>query len=97
MPNDILLHLYNSVLTQPSLEKPFPTKDKNYKDTQLKNEQRLRDLVTFNPKWNVFIKSLPSWLRELCKRGGWKECKSQRGWMIRRKQYLPDKTGLVVA
>lgn len=79
MPNDILLHLYIRVLTQPSLEKPLPTEDKNYKDTQLKNEQRLRDLVTFNPKWDVFIKSFPSWLREFCKKGGWKDCKSQRG------------------
>lgn len=36
-----------------------------YKDPQPVIMQRVRDLGTFNTKWDVSIKSLPSGLREL--------------------------------
>ena len=42
----------------------------NYKDPQLDNGQRIRDLGTISCKWAVSIKSLSSKLRELCRREG---------------------------
>lgn len=39
--------------------------------------QRVRNLGTLSPKWDDFIKLLPSGFRELGQRGR-KECKNQR-------------------
>jgi hypothetical protein len=48
---------------------PPPTVDgSKYRDLQLDNVQRVSDLETFSPKWDVSIKSCPSDLRKLWKR-----------------------------
>lgn len=49
--------------------------------------QRVRNLITFSPKWDVCIKFCFSGLREPGGRRGEKG-KSQRGWEIPRKQDL---------
>lgn len=62
------------IIAQLSSEKLPPTAgEKQYRNPQPDNFQRVRDLGTFSPKWVVSIKSLPSWLRELCGRGGERE------------------------
>lgn len=55
---------------------------------------RVRDLGTLSAKWEAFIKPLSSGLREVCRRGGSKYCKSQQGWRIPKKQCLTDTAGL---
>jgi hypothetical protein len=50
------------------------------RETETQREtQRDREPVfrALSPKWDVFIKALPSTLRELCRRGGKKAVKSQ--------------------
>ena len=67
IPNDVLLY---SCFAQPSSEKVPPAVDGDkYRDPQLGNVQRGNDFETLSPKWTVFIKSLPSGLKELCGRG----------------------------
>lgn len=44
--------------------------------------------------WDVFIKLLPSRLRDLYRREGEKLIKSQRWWATLRKQHLPGTVGL---
>lgn len=48
-----------------------------------------------NPKWYVFIPPLPSRLMRLCGRRRQKDCKSQRPWMIPRRQRLQGTTKLI--
>jgi hypothetical protein len=33
--------------------------------------------------------------KKSAKKGGWKDCNRQRRWMIKRKQYLAEKTKLM--
>jgi hypothetical protein len=63
------------------LEIPPSAADRN-KDRDF---QAVRDLGALNPKQVISIKSPPSGLRELCRRGGTKNYKSQRGWRTSRK------------
>lgn len=37
----------------------------------------VRDLITLSPNWDVFSKSLPSRLKELCGRGGRKSVRAE--------------------
>jgi hypothetical protein len=53
----------------------------------------VRDLITLSPNWDVFSKSLPSRLKELCGRGGRKSY-SQREWRTSRNQGLLHTVGL---
>jgi hypothetical protein len=39
------------------------------RDSQLDNKHTVRDLGTLNPTWGLSINSLPSGLREPCRRG----------------------------
>lgn len=56
-----------SVITREASLKIYENK---YKDPELDNMQRVRNLGTLCPKWVVFIKPLPSGGRELCNKGG---------------------------
>lgn len=49
------------------------------------------DCRALNPTWTVFIKLLPSRLRDLYRREGGKSIKSQRAWLTLRKRHLPNK------
>lgn len=62
---------HNQCLVQPSSEKLTCSKwEKRYRDVHLDNVQRIKDLQTSNPKWDVSIKPFPSGLRECCGREG---------------------------
>lgn len=53
--------------------------------------ERVRGPVTVNPKWDVSIESLPLGLSVLAiQKKRQKDCQSQRGWKIPRKQCFPD-------
>ena len=66
------------------------------KSVNLEKVQRvMRDLEASGSRWDVFIKPLPSRLRDLCGREGKKIVKSQKGSIAPWKQCLPDKSGLV--
>lgn len=41
-----------------------------YSDPHLVDIQRVRDIATLIPKWDISLKSILSELRELCRRGG---------------------------
>jgi hypothetical protein len=57
-------------LVQSSSEKLPPAGDGNkYRDPQLDNEQRVRVRGKLSTKWDVTIISIPSGLREPCRRG----------------------------
>ena len=45
--------------------------------SQLGNVQRVRDFEILSPKWDVFIKPLPSALRTLCGREGRKTIRAR--------------------
>lgn len=63
IPKDILC------LSQPSSER-LPSADGNtYRDPQANSTQRAGDLGTLSPRADVSINSLPSELREPCRRG----------------------------
>lgn len=63
------------------------------KDTQLNNVQRVRDLDTLSPKWEVSNKPLPLGLRELCRRGSKMIVRTSRDG--RHQPCLPDTTELM--
>jgi hypothetical protein len=68
-PNNILLIFIDQCLAQPSLEKLPPTANGNkYRDLQLDDIQRVKDLGASRSKRNVSIKSLSSAQRTLEKR-----------------------------
>lgn len=58
------------------------------------NVEGMRDLGAFIPKWDLFIKPLPSGLSELFRKGGRKNIKSQWDWKTPRKRSLLNTTGL---
>lgn len=61
-------------------EKLPPAADwKKYRDPQPHIKQRMKDLRTLNFKRDVPIKSLPSELRKLQRRGGGKKVKARDG------------------
>lgn len=63
-----------------------PASDRSkYKVTQSNNVWRVRELWTYSPKCDVFIKSLPPGLMKLWERGSRKR---QRGWRTQKKQGL---------
>ncbi|EGW12616.1 hypothetical protein I79_015003 [Cricetulus griseus] len=53
-------------LTQPS---SLAVDGRKFRYPQLDSTQRMSDFGALVPKWNVFIKPLPSGFRELCGRG----------------------------
>jgi hypothetical protein len=58
--------------------------------------QRVRDLETLVPIWDVSIKPLLSGLKELCfRKKRKKECKSLRGWRTPRKKRFSKSTWTV--
>lgn len=64
------------------------------RDPQLDYAQRVRDFGVASPKQDVFIKSLPSRLRNLC-RMRQRNCKSRKWWLTPRKRCLPNTTELI--
>lgn len=54
----------------------------------------MRDFGSLSPKQDVFIKPLPSNLRDLCRKGGGKSIRD-RIWVTPKKQCLADISGLI--
>lgn len=74
-PKDILL--ISQCITQPTSEKLFPAEDVDkYRDSQLDNVQKVRDLRTFSLKQEVSIKSTLM-AQETLKKWRQKDCESQ--------------------
>lgn len=51
------------------MEKLSPAVDGNIQGSTIEQDQGIKSLRALTPRWNVFIKSLPSGLRDLCQRG----------------------------
>lgn len=62
----------------------FYSRCKLTRTQQLDDAQRGRNFGLVNPKWDIFIKPLPSGMRAIWKRRQ-KDCLSQRGWVSTRK------------
>lgn len=59
----------------------------------LDNDQSTKGSGVLGPKWHVFIRSLPSRLRELCGNGRGKDCKRQKWWMALRNSVFQAQQG----
>ena len=69
------------MLAQPSSEMlPLAADGNKYRDPHPDIMQRIRDLETLFPKWDVSIKFLPHHSSGNIEEERQKECKSQRGW-----------------
>ena len=70
-------YTHRSVLCSAIIRELPPTANGNkYRDPRPDIMQRLRDLGTLWPKWDVSIKSLPSGFRELSEKGDRKSVRS---------------------
>lgn len=65
-----ILMLYSQCLLQLSSEKlPLAGDGNRNRNLQLNNMRRMKDLRSLSPTWDVSIKSHPSGLQALCRRG----------------------------
>lgn len=77
---------------QPSSDNLLIAVDVNWhRDSQLNNVQRARDFGELHPKLNVFIRTLPSKLRDLCGKGGGKMMLSSLDCLRGLNTLLPNK------
>lgn len=84
--------LIDQCLAQPPSEKLLLAVDGNEK----RFTKKVRDLGALSLTWYIFIKSLPSRLRDQCRRSAeWKKSNSQSWRTTPRKQYLLDRTRMV--
>lgn len=89
--NDFLLYMQINVLFSHHRGSfQLQEQTERAKTPQLENVQRMKDLATPSPKWNVSFQPLPSGFREFCRRGSRNFSKISSGWKVLSKQCTLD-------
>ena len=88
--------LYPQVSELLSFENILQVEGNLHRDWQLVNKEQKRYLRVFSTKWDIYIASVSSRFRDVCRREERRVFfKSQRQWKTSRKWCFPDTTGKI--